>query len=116
MYLTVRAFQCPDCSEWLSVPWYEDVLGGLVPAVGAGLAAYGLAFRGFDFLIATLVGFWILLVPASLLLDRLLPVHPRKTVPSYAAVGLFGTVHRQPNRDKQEGKQDQRQGEDRRGS
>ncbi len=94
-----RPFQCPECSAWLRIPYSHNVPFVVVPLVLGGLAAYLLGFRGFALLFASLVGFWVLVVPVGVFLDPILPIRPRRSWPDFGTLGLLDAKGRQPRQE-----------------
>ena len=88
--VSVRAFRCRRCSAWLRVPFYQDAFRGVVALLLAGFAAYLLGLRGLPLLIASLFGIWIVGNPVCVVLDRLLPLRPKRTWPDGGYLGLGG--------------------------
>lgn len=110
---STRAFRCPVCSNWLRIPQAQELLRLFVLILIAGLVVYRLGFRGLPFILAYLVAFWILMPLVSVLMDRVLPLRPVRTVPPWGGLGLSGgsdlRVGPQPNAEK-EGQVDSKPG------
>jgi hypothetical protein len=98
--IRARPFRCPQCGAWLRVPLLQQEFRSLLAALCAGLAAYGLGFRGAAFVMALLIGLVVLSVPVCRLLDWFVPLRPKRASPDFLTLDLRVPNDRRSNRDK----------------